>query len=180
MGKIVLISGGAKSGKSSFSLKYCKRISKNPAFIATAIPFDEEMTTKISLHKKERSNEFFSIEEPLDLLGATKKAFNLNHKTILIDCLTLWVSNLLLNDYSESQIKERLDHLCDWVMKNDVTVVVVSNEVGFSVVPENKLARKFRDINGICQKHLAMISYEVIFVILGIPIKIKPKVEAIL
>ncbi len=174
--KIVFITGGARSGKSTFALKEASKILGNKAFIATAIwtygdtPIqDEEMKERIEKHKKQRGNEWDTYEEPVKISDVIKNIKD-KYNVIVIDCLTLWLSNLFFNN---KNVEKDIESLCNTLSSLYCTVFIVSNEVGSGIVPENKLARKFRDNLGILNQSIAEIADEVYMMIAGIPLKIK-------
>lgn len=171
MNKITLILGGARSGKSSYALSLAKRY-KKVAFIATCQGKDEEMRKRIKLHKETRPKHWETFEEPKDvdlLLEKVPDVFN----CIVIDCLTLLVSNLLLLNSNQKEIEDKIKKILS-VLKNKKTqVIIVSNEVGLGIVPEHKLAREFRDIAGRVNQLVAKQADEVWFICAGLPLKIK-------
>ncbi len=172
--KIIFIIGGARSGKSNFALEEASRVSGKKAYIATAEALDEEMMHRIEEHKRKRGNDWITYEEPLKIADVIKKIEG-KYSVIVIDCLTLWLSNLM---YSNLNIKAEIESLVD-VLKNselrtqNSELVVISNEVGMGIVPENEIARRFRDIAGILNQKVAEISDEVYLIAAGIPVKIK-------
>ncbi len=176
MKRIVFITGGAKSGKSSFALKLAdewalkeKYPSISKAYIATAQALDEEMRDRIERHKKSRSEEWITFEEPIYIDNLIKDLGN-KHSIILVDCLTLWLSNLLLNNKNgEAEIESFISTLSTI----DCFLLTVSNEVGMCIVPDNRLARIFRDLAGYMNQRIAEIADEAYLVVSGIPIKLK-------
>jgi adenosylcobinamide kinase/adenosylcobinamide-phosphate guanylyltransferase len=170
MARVVFITGGARSGKSSFALKEASKIKGKKAFIATLQPLDEEMKARVQRHKAERSTEWNTFEEPLDL---KKLLGQLNdYSVVLIDCLTLWLSNLMLKGRDiDLEIEELISALNS--KRENLWVFVVSNEVGMGIVPENKMARQFRDVAGMLNQKMAQIADEVYFLVSGMPLKIK-------
>jgi adenosylcobinamide kinase / adenosylcobinamide-phosphate guanylyltransferase len=185
--KIVFIIGGARSGKSSFALAQALTVAGRKAYIATAEALDEEMTERIEQHKTQRGKEWDTYEEPLKIAGVMKELCG-NYSAVVLDCLTLWLSNLFMKTQSkknglgpiETEIQELLDSLRQ--CKSSAACVsgsgfcslyIVSNEVGMGIVPENEAARKFRDMAGILHQKIAEVSDEVYFLAAGIPIKMK-------
>lgn len=166
---MVFILGGARSGKSGFALKTASAIPGRKAFIATAQALDDEMGQRIARHKAERSTEWQSFEEPVclgDLITRIQEAYDV----LLIDCLTLWVTNIMLGDNAvEGQSRLLLDALSACRS----SVFVVSNEVGLGIVPDNRLTREFRDIAGTLNQKVAAVADEVYFMAAGLPLKIK-------
>lgn len=165
----VFVLGGARSGKSSFALAQASVRPGRKAYIATAQPFDDEMKVRIERHRMERPDDWDTFEEPLDLPGLLTKIKD-SHEVILIDCLTLWLSNLMLAD---RDILKETEFLISALTAVGGSVFAVSNEVGFGIVPENEMARKFRDLAGTLNQRVAAAADRVYLVVAGIPIKIK-------
>ncbi len=173
MPSVTLITGGARSGKSSFALSLGLQNYSKRAFIATAVPFDQEMKERVSRHREERGDQFHTIEEPIelprvltDLPGGTEVA--------VVDCLTVWLGNLYHHFQSEGkkvevQVEAFLDHLdhplCD--------LILVTNEVGWGIVPENPLARSFRDMAGYFNRRVAQKAAYAYLLCCGIPLTLK-------
>ena len=177
MGRIVFVIGGARSGKSSFALKEASGIPGRKLYIATAEPLDKEMKERIERHKRERSSEWEVIEEPVDIASILKKTGS--YDVLLLDCLTLWVSNIKMR-YQERERQEDMFNGFVNALKEfkdssdtDATLFAVSNEVGMGIVPQNELARDFRDLSGLLNQRVAEMADEVYFVIAGIPLRIK-------
>ena len=171
MNKITLILGGARSGKSTYALKLAGKY-KKVAFIATCVGLDKEMRERIKLHKETRPKHWETFEEPQDLVKVFKR-LDSRFDCILIDCLTLLVSNLVLSGKSQTKIIKKIEELLLAINKEKIRVIMVSNEVGLGLVPTNKLGREFRDIAGRVNQLIASSSDEVFFIVAGIPVKIK-------
>lgn len=169
--KIIFIVGGARSGKSSFALKEAQKIEGRKVYIATSEALDEEMVKRIERHKKERGNDWDTCEEPLQISEAIGRLAD-NNRAIVLDCLTMWLSNAMHRDVDIAHETEKLLNMLRR-KKQDSHIYIVSNEVGTGIVPENKLAREFRDLAGIINQKVAKASDEVFMVVAGIPIKIK-------
>lgn len=185
--KIVFVIGGARSGKSSFALQQASQNEGGRVYIATAEARDDEMRERIERHREERGSEWDTIEEPLklpDVLNNIKDKYN----TILIDCLTLWLSNVLIRtqntEHRTQTTEEEIEGLINFLkgIKNSsvcspgsglCVLYIVSNEVGMGIVPENELARQFRDLAGALNQRIAAIADEVYLVTAGIPLKIR-------
>ncbi len=183
MGKIVFVIGGARSGKSKFAMELAKKEAKEVVYIATARAQDEEMKLRIKKHIKSRPKDWKTIEEPLDLPRAIRDIKG-KGKVVLIDCITLYISNMLLKGYSEKKEPRGINRLNDWILKeagkmisainaSPHTFIIVSNEVGMGIVPENKLARLFRDIQGESNQVISKNAESVYMVVAGIDIRIK-------
>ena len=173
MSKIVFITGGARSGKSSFALKLAKaEKGARVAFVATCQALDDEMSDRIRRHKRSRPVSWKTFEAPLDLAPVLKKAI-FRHPVIIVDCLTLMVSNLMMREEKEKRITARFRKALQVLKKSDSLVIIVSNEVGLGIVPENGLAREFRDIAGRINQIAAQEAEAVYFTVSGIPWRIK-------
>ncbi|MEW6040194.1 MAG: bifunctional adenosylcobinamide kinase/adenosylcobinamide-phosphate guanylyltransferase [Elusimicrobiota bacterium] len=171
MGKITFILGGARSGKSSFALALTKKKAGRTAFIATCRPLDEEMKRRIALHRAKRPSDWRTFEEPLQLSALVKK-ISPKFRVLIIDCLTLFISNILLKGHSDNVIEKRVIELLKILKKLKCNSILIANEVGLGVVPESKLGRKFRDLAGRINQTVAGLADEVFFITAGIPLKI--------
>lgn len=172
-GRITLILGGARSGKSSFALGRAAEYAGPKAYIATAQPLDPEMEERVAKHKEERGGQWDTIEEPLRMADAVRSVSG-KYGVVLIDCLTLWVSNLLCSNVdAEKEFETFIDSLRD--ANESSMLVIVSNEVGQGIVPDNALSRHFRDLAGLLNQKVALVADEVYLVTAGIPLKIKPQ-----
>lgn len=167
----VLILGGARSGKSRYAETIARDTGLNRFYLATGRAWDDEMRARIATHKADRADDGWTThEEPLDLIGALK-ALDGPNRVILVDCLTLWVTNLMMEegrdvDAEGAALAAALDDIT-------ATVIFVSNEVGLGIVPENKMARAFRDHAGRLHQAIAAEAAEVYFVAAGLPLKMK-------
>jgi len=170
--KITFILGGARSGKSTYALGLAKKCRK-VAFIATCQPLDKEMKERIRLHKETRPKHWKTFEEPKDAEILLEKIGN-EFDCIVIDCLTLLVSNLILGGHKEKNILEKIKAIAANLRKKKAKIIIVSNEVGLGIVPANRLGRDFRDIAGKVNQMVAKIADEVLFVVSGMPMKMKP------
>ena len=173
MKQLVFIVGGCRSGKSKYALQTAEKIvAKCRIYIATCVPQDDEMKQRVAQHQKQRNSTWVTVEEPLDLTRAitenSRKA-----DVVLIDCLTLWMSNLLMQTQDEAALKNKIEHLVQALSQADCPVVVVSNEVGGGIVPENPLARQFRDIAGWANQSVAACADRVVWMVAGIPVTVK-------
>ncbi|MDD5432093.1 MAG: bifunctional adenosylcobinamide kinase/adenosylcobinamide-phosphate guanylyltransferase [Candidatus Omnitrophica bacterium] len=171
MSKIILILGGARSGKSSYAVSLAKKF-KKIAFVATCEGLDREMRKRIELHKKDRPKNWKTYEEPRNVSEAIKKIDN-SFDCILIDCLTLLVSNLVLNKFNQEKIIKAIQEMLVDLKKKKATVIIVSNEVGLGIVPATKLGREFRDIAGRVNQVVAKEADKVFFTVSGIATCIK-------
>lgn len=166
----VLILGGARSGKTSFAERLAMRMGERPAYLATAEALDNEMRERVSSHRRQREGRFETIEEPIALGDAILTASKV-HDVILVDCLTLWLTNLL---GAEQNVAGAVDELAVMLAQIKTTrVLLVSNEVGMGIVPDNPMARSFRDLAGSTHQRLADICADVYFVVAGLPLTLK-------
>lgn len=169
-GKTIFVLGGARSGKSSFALKNASLISGEKAYIATAQAFDAEMEERIRKHKEQRGEDWTTFEEPL-MLAEIVGEISDKYSVIVVDCLTLWLSNLMQR---KAEVEVQVNAFASALStQRSATVFVVSNDVGMGIVPENELARRFRDFAGILNQKIAELADEVYLVTAGIPLKIK-------
>ena len=167
------MTGGARSGKSDFAQDMAEKIEGKRVFVATAQAFDEEMDERIQKHQENRGTLWDTLEEPINL-GGTIRSILGQYKTILVDCLTVWMSNLLLEYPDQNErISEIVDDFFSGLSESDETIIVVSNEVGMGIVPDNKLARDYRDQLGFLNQRMARRADEVYVLFSGIPVKIK-------
>jgi len=172
MKKTVFITGAVRSGKSSLALKLAKASCKQVVFLATCKPQDAEMKKRVHKHKQSRPKTWKTIEEDINVPALIRK-FKTEKELIILDCLTLWVSNLLCSGCKEKEILKKIDDLLSALKKTKATVIIVSNEVGWGIVPDNEMARIFRDIMGIAHQKVAKISDEVYLVVSGMMLKMK-------
>lgn len=172
MGKLILVTGGARSGKSSLALKLAKEIKKKKVFVATCVVQDEEMKERVRRHRSERPASWRTVEPGVDLVKVLKKEVD-SDVVLLIDCLTLFISLLLLRGDKEDSIKKESRDLVRVILQGKATAILVSNEVGAGIVPENKLGRDFRDLAGICNQIVARSAEDVYLSVSGIALKIK-------
>lgn len=179
---LIFIIGGARSGKSRYAVDLAKELSSkgtspaldkgNVAFIATATSLDDEMKDRIRIHKISRPRQWKVIEEGRDI-GPILPELEDGYKVVLIDCLGLLVSNLLASNLTDKQIEANIKDLIKTIQEVNLTTIIVSNEVGSGIVPDNPLARRFRDLLGLANQMLAKKAEEVIFLQSGIPLIIK-------
>ena len=165
-----LVLGGARSGKTAFAERLALRSGTRPAYLATATVLDGEMRDRVSSHKSSRGTKFETIEEPLALSEAIIRAGS-NHDVVLVDCLTLWLTNLLM---ANEDISTAVSELCATLVEfRETKIVLVSNEVGMGIVPDNAMARTFRDLAGSTHQRVAEVCEDVYFVAAGLALTMK-------
>lgn len=175
MGRIVFVFGGTRSGKSSFALREASALEGRKVYVATAQALDGEMEDRIAKHRAERGRDWETHEEALDLARAVQTVSQ-TYDVAIIDCLTIWLSNLLAlgNDRATEAQDTFIDSLRDLdSYGKPVNLFIVSNEVGMGIVPENALARSYRDMAGKLNQRVAEVATEVYFVVAGLPMRIK-------
>ena len=172
MAKTVFITGGARSGKSRLAEEIAEGLGNSLLYIATGQARDTEMAERIAAHRARRGEKWHTVEEPLRLCEAVREADG-RFEAIMIDCVTLWLTNLLLtHDDAERSLAE-VCTLADLLPELEKPVILVSNEVGMGIVPENALARTFRDLAGRANEILAAAADEVYVMFSGIPLRLK-------
>ncbi len=180
--RLIFIIGGCRSGKSAYALKLAESIKGKRVYLATGEPLDDEMIKRIKKHKKGRGRNWITIEEPINIVDVIKK--NKKCNIILLDCLTLWISNMMCREarvkaathpqgWVGSRVKKDIIEFITACKKTKASIIIVSNEVGLGIVPDNPLARNFRDIAGYANQSIAKKADEVYFVISGIPMRLK-------
>lgn len=168
MGKTILITGGARSGKSGIAETKALSLAPRAVYIATAEVRDHEMASRVAQHQARRGAEWVTHPEPLDLVGALRATDGQGPR--LVDCLTLWLTNVMLGGH-DWQAEGRA--LVDALPRQVDPVILVTNEVGGGIVPDNALAREFRDAAGLLNQWVAATADEVILAVAGLPLKVK-------
>jgi adenosylcobinamide kinase / adenosylcobinamide-phosphate guanylyltransferase len=177
-----LIGGGARSGKSALALSLALRQNQRRVFIATSEPFDQEMRDRAHAHRAERGAAFDTIEAPRDADAVVEELCREPSGTsvIVIDCLTLWLSNLLLAEVPSSEIRRRVRALSILLVEAPFPTFVVTNEVGMGLVPETPIGRAFRDLTGHAHQDLASRATSLYFATLGTILRLKPAPVAVI
>lgn len=174
MSQSLFVIGGCRSGKSRHALKLAEAVGGKKVFIATCMPQDEEMHQRVAAHQSERGDDWQTVEAPLKLAAAIAHGAG-QADVVVVDCLTLWTSNLMLADLSSTAMSKAVADLVEAVTTARCPVILVSNEVGAGIVPENRLARQFRDEVGRINQQVAAAVHQVIWMVAGIPVTIKPE-----
>jgi adenosylcobinamide kinase / adenosylcobinamide-phosphate guanylyltransferase len=164
---IILIGGGSRSGKSRQALQVARQRGQRLGFIATAQGLDDEMRERILVHRQERGADFTTIEEPLALAGAIER-YSADFDAIVVDCLTLWLSNVTTSDVETETAK-----LLDTSLASSALVILVTNEVGCGIVPDNPVARRFRDDAGRLNQRVGEAASEVYWMVFGCALRVK-------
>jgi adenosylcobinamide kinase/adenosylcobinamide-phosphate guanylyltransferase len=173
MHPIRFVLGGCRSGKSNYALNYANTHWQPPkCFIATSEPLDHEMQVRIANHQKERGPDWHTIECPIKICDTIQKESQ-KYSGMLLDCITLWINNLMCRDMDGISIKKQILLLIEGLKKTTCPILIVSNEVGMGIVPENAMARQYRDLVGYCNQQIALISEHVVFMVAGIPMTLK-------
>ena len=174
MGQLIYVTGGARSGKSRFAERRASELGQNElgqenvTYLATAQAFDKEMTLRIKRHRADRPTSWTTLEEPLDVVMALDRS---PHPVVLLDCLSLWISNLLLAGHDDVVMLERVAALLE--AAKDSALIVVSNEVGSGIVPDNALARRYRDVLGWANQQVAAAADEAYLLVSGLSVRLK-------
>lgn len=169
---LILVGGGARSGKSAFALRYAEGLGRVRIFVATAQAFDDEMRARIARHRAERGPGWETIEEPFALPRVVAAAPG--DAVVLVDCLTLWLSNLLCAERPSAAIEAEIDALVAAARARPAPTLLVSNEVGLGLVPETPLGRAFRDLAGTCHQRIAAVADEIWGAMMGLVLRLHP------
>ena len=168
---MVLITGGARSGKSKYAEERAFGLGSRLLYLATGEAGDAEMAERIAEHQKRRGEKWITVEEPLDI-GKVLQRHRGKVDCVLVDCLTLWISNLLLQK-GEPYARGAVDDLIQDLPSSNFHLLLVTNEVGSGIVPDNPIARQFRDLTGWTNQRMAEATKEVILMVAGIPFPVK-------
>ncbi len=169
MATITFITGGVRSGKSRFAQQLAEEVSETPVYLATARIWDEDFADRVKRHQEDRSEKWQTVEEEKEL---SKHDFN--GRTVMLDCITLWLTNFFHDcDYKVEEALEGAKAEWQQFIKQDMNLIVVSNELGMGVHPENEIARKFADLQGWMNQFIAGHANEVYLMVSGISMKVK-------
>ena len=172
--RLILITGGARSGKSRFAQSLAEQGAyQRRLFLATAVACDPEMRRRIAAHRRSRNGLWETVEEPVRLPERIPGRFLRNGSLLLLDCLPTFATNLLLNGHSEKRIEAKVKALLKACRRPGVTGLLVTNEVGLGIVPENRLGRRFRDLLGVLNQQAAAAADEVYLMVAGLPVRVK-------
>ena len=166
---LTLITGGQRSGKSSFAQNLASALSEEPIYLATARKWDDDFKNRIERHQNDRGENWTTIEEEKEI-----GKLDLNEKVVVIDCITLWLTNIYHNN--QYNVETSLQYAIEqWreLVKQDVTLVIVSNELGMGVHPEKEVARKFADLQGWMNQIIGKTANELYLMVSGVPMKVK-------
>jgi adenosylcobinamide kinase/adenosylcobinamide-phosphate guanylyltransferase len=182
MARIILVTGGGRSGKSTFAQGLAEAMAGSRAYIATCPVIDDEMAERVRKHREARkAGRWITIEEPLALADALRREGG--HDVCLVDCLTLWVNNVVYEaekegrDVTEEDIARLCDEIVEACRRRAGTVIFVTNEVGMGIIPANPLARRYRDLAGRCNQVIAREAETAILMVSGIPVTIKGNIQ---
>ena len=178
MAHLTVIVGGVRSGKSAYAQRSARQLEGKRLFVATAEAFDDEMRARIAAHQDERAGEFETYECPLQLSKSVDAARS--KQLIVLDCMTLWLSRVVLAEWQDDAIDAELEHFLTSLRAHSGQWWIVSNEVGMGIVPDNALARRFRDLSGRVNQRIAAASDTFMSAQMGIVLRIWPgPVEAV-
>lgn len=171
---IILITGGQRSGKSVEAEKMALQMAERPIYLATSIPMDDDFRERVRIHQARRGDRWINIEEPIHLSNQND---TIKGKTVLVDCITLWLTNIFFMPEIEEDKTKALDfaikELDKFLRCNDTTYILVTNEIGLGGTSMNRTQRHFTDLQGSINQHLASLADKVTLMISGIPVKIK-------
>jgi adenosylcobinamide kinase / adenosylcobinamide-phosphate guanylyltransferase len=173
MSKVILVTGGARSGKSRFAERLAESFQPMRGYLATGQPGDAEMTERIARHRGRRGSDWQTVEEPLEVTDAVIGNDD-RFTVLLLDCVTLWMSNLMFHGEGENAgALQRVARFTESFGTLKTPLIIVTNEVGMGIVPEHPLARRFRDLAGEANEMIAARADEVYVTISGLPLKLK-------
>lgn len=172
MSTITFVTGGCRSGKSSYAQRYAESVGPARVYLATSQALDDEMRKRIDAHQASRGQGWTTVEEPIDIVPALLSASQ-HADVVLLDCVTLWVTNCLMAGMDDEDVFARTNDLVRALDDLPCAVVIVSNEVGSGIVPEHALARRFRDLTGAVNQRLAACASTVVLSVSGIPLAVK-------
>jgi adenosylcobinamide kinase/adenosylcobinamide-phosphate guanylyltransferase len=169
--KVLVVTGGARSGKSRYAESRAMEMGRRLLYVATAEPKDSEMARRIAEHQKSRGKWWKTVEEPIDITRSLTR-YGRNRDCVLIECVTLWLSNVLLQK-GEARVAPELDAVLQLISKCEFPLIFVTNEVGSGIVPDTPMARRFAELAGQTNQRIAAAADEVVLMVAGIPVTIK-------
>lgn len=168
-----LVIGGCRSGKSRYAEQWVAKNFSDKVFVATLEAYDDaEMDRRIALHRQSRGTGWLTVEEPLDLAGVLDKNVT-GAEVFLVDCLTMWLTNMMMRNFGDERIQDEVARLSETVTALSASVVLVANEVGLGIVPDSPLGRRFRDLAGWTNQQMACACRQVVLVAAGLPMRLK-------
>jgi adenosylcobinamide kinase / adenosylcobinamide-phosphate guanylyltransferase len=170
--RIALVGGGVRSGKSAFAVRLGEQLGARRTFIATAVAYDDEMHERISRHQRERGDRFQTLEEPYAVPDRLRSLEGPD--VVVVDCLTLWIANMLMRKHGVDQILECVDELVHVLQARRFHAVLVTNEVGMSVHPETALGRKFQEVTGWAHQRISRTADDIYLAVLGTILHVHP------
>jgi adenosylcobinamide kinase / adenosylcobinamide-phosphate guanylyltransferase len=171
-GQIILVGGGTRSGKSDFALSVARSLGTRRLFVATAQAGDDEMRERIGRHRSTRGSDFQTVEEPIAVVDVFRQIQD--HDVVVLDCLTLWLANLLMGGNEPEMVLRRVEEFAAVLAQRSAHALIVTSEVGLGLVPETPLGRTFRDVTGMAHQRLASLADQVYFGVLGVMLRLKP------
>ncbi len=169
MARIIFITGGQRSGKSSYAQQEALKLSDNPVYLATSRIWDDDFNQRVNKHKADRNDNWLNIEEEKEI-----SKIDITNKVVVLDCITLWLTNFFSdNNYKVDESLDQAKKEWDKFIRKDATVFVISNELGMGIHGDTEGARKFTDLQGWMNQYIAKHADEVILMVSGIPMKIK-------
>lgn len=179
MSETILVIGGCRSGKSSHALTLAEaHKGDRNLFVATCVPYDSEMQKRVDDHKAERDGTWTGLEEATRIAAVIERESE-GADVILVDCLTLWVTNMLMEERTDDAVFAAVAELIRAMEDAACPVIFVSNEVGAGIVPENRLARRFRDLAGFTNRKIAEAAGSVVWMVAGIPVPVKQQEQPV-
>lgn len=172
MTRLIFVTGGARSGKSAFAEELAAQSGEAVTYLATAVAFDAEMQDRIHRHRADRPAHWVTVEEPVNVPAAVQSA---QTPVLLLDCLSVWVNNLMYHEWTDAQVLAATDELVTAAKNHAGTIILVTNEVGLSIVPHNALSRRYRDLLGWVNQRCAQSSTEAYLLVSGLPLTLKGK-----
>lgn len=172
MKTVTLVTGGARSGKSTFAVQQAQGYSGPRAFIATATACDDEMSQRITRHQEERGHDFVTLEEPYRLAEALATLPN-STQVAVVDCLTVWLGNLLLRGEVQNDTHPEIDALLETLRAPPCDLIIVTNEVGLGLVPMTEIGRRYRDVAGRTNQRVAAAADRVVLMVSGLSMNLK-------